>query len=149
MKLVAFILLFLSLPAVFGQNTISDQFFSKSEICFELLHVPNRYRSEFGNFSYADEEVVHKYIHCVTTELDIWNDRSGFNIEKIYHQYRNRANDEVMLPIISNCNRSSQNNNKELWCYRAFVCILNTDVGQWFKEDVQRKRQANISNGHH
>lgn len=110
--------------------------------------MPQRYKASFQVFRYADEEIVHKYIHCVATELEIWNNRSGFNIEKIYNQYRDRANDEVMLPVISNCNRSSQNSNKELWCYRAFVCILNTDVGKWFKEDVQRSRRANLPNGH-
>ncbi|XP_073812883.1 general odorant-binding protein 99a-like [Musca autumnalis] len=150
MKSLIFLCLFSQiLISVTAQNTISDHFYDKSEKCFDQLHVPQRYKATFQAFRYPDEEIVHKYIHCVAMELEIWTNRSGFNIEKIYQQYRNRANDEVMLPTISNCNRSAQNSNKELWCYRAFLCILNTDVGKWFKEDVQRSRSVNnIPNGH-
>lgn len=128
----------------------SDEFPEKSEKCFQREQVPQSYKARFQSFQYPNEEIVHKYIHCVARELDIWDDSNGFNVEKISQQYRDRANDEVIIPVISKCNQDNQNRNKNLWCYRAFLCILNTQVGEWFKDDVRRKQQVNnIPNGHH
>ncbi|XP_023294592.2 general odorant-binding protein 99a-like [Lucilia cuprina] len=130
-------------------SKISDEFPQKSEKCFQQERVPQDLKASFQSFQYPNRDIVHKYIHCVSTELDIWDNTNGFNVEKISQQYRGRANDELVIPVISKCNLDNQNRNKELWCYRSFLCILNTQVGDWFKEDVRRRQPANIPNGHH
>ncbi|XP_065368018.1 general odorant-binding protein 99a-like [Calliphora vicina] len=153
MKAAITTLLILSLNLVMlidGQSKTSDEFPEKSEKCFQQEHVPQAYKARFQSFQYPNEEIVHKYIHCVSNELGIWDNTNGFNVEKISQQYRGRANDEVVIPVISKCNQDNQNRNKDLWCYRSFLCILNSQVGEWFKDDVRRKQQANnIPNGHH
>lgn len=133
-----------------AQSKTSDEFPEKSEKCFHKERVPQSYKARFQSFQYPNEEVVHKYIYCISNELEIWSDATGFSVEKIAQQYRGRANDEVVIPVISKCNQDTLNRNKPLWCYQAFLCILNTQVGEWFKDDVRRKQQqTTLLNGHH
>lgn len=134
---------------VTSQSKTSAEFPEKSEKCFQKERLPQSYKSRFQSFQYPNEDIVHKYIHCVSTELGIWEDANGFNVEKISQQYRDKANEEIVIPVISKCNQDNRIANKELWCYRSFLCILNTQVGEWFKDDVRRKQQnKNLPNGH-
>uniref|UniRef100_A0A1B0AD93 Uncharacterized protein n=3 Tax=Glossina TaxID=44049 RepID=A0A1B0AD93_GLOPL len=131
-----------------NQSKISDDFFQMSERCMRLEKVPDRYKAQFTEFQFPNDPIVHKYILCVNRELQIWDNNQGFDIEKIYQQYKGRANEEVVLPIISQCNQDAKQRNYELWCYKAFLCILDTQVGEWFKEDVRRQQTRTLTNGH-
>nr|BAS69457.1 odorant-binding protein 20 [Delia platura] len=133
MKAAALIIILNLGVLITAQSKTSDEFPATSEKCFQREHVPQSYKTNFHNFQYPNEEIVQKYIHCISSELEIWDNTNGFNLEKISQQYRSRANEEVVLPVISKCNRDNQNSNKPLWCYRAFLCILNTQVGNGLK----------------
>ncbi|XP_054730877.1 general odorant-binding protein 99a-like [Anastrepha obliqua] len=136
---IVFLFTFDAFSAADFEEKSEDDFLSASERCFEREHLPSSYQRRFDNFEYPDEEIVHRYVHCIWKKLELWNDRTGFNVEHIAALYRDKANTEVLVPILSDCNRNAQNESKLKWCYDAFKCMLNSRVGQWFKEDVGRK----------
>nr|WDE30504.1 odorant binding protein 2 [Neoceratitis asiatica] len=130
------------------EEKTEDDFLTASERCFQRERLAATYQRQFDNFIYPDEEPVHRYVHCIWTELKLWNDRTGFNVEHIASLYRDKANTEVLVPILSDCNRNTNNEPILQWCYTAFKCVLNSRVGQWFKEDVGRKLHERRTGNH-
>lgn len=145
--IILFAALFAHINADYEEKT-EDDFLSAGERCFQRERLAAPYQRRFDTFDYPDEEPVHRYVHCIWTELKLWNDRTGFNVEHIAALYRDKANTEVLVPILSDCNRNAQNEPSLKWCYRAFKCVLNSQVGQWFKEDVERKLQERRVGNH-
>lgn len=79
---------------------------------------------------------MHKFVQCIFKDLELWNDQTGFNVEHIGDLYKDKANPETLFPILSECNKNSQNHLPPKWVYNGFMCILESKIGKWFKEDV-------------
>ncbi|KAL7744928.1 hypothetical protein ACLKA6_007202 [Drosophila palustris] len=86
---------------------------------------------------YENELWVHLYIHCFWTQLQLWEDDTGFNSNRILHTYggRQRLNEEEALLAINGCNARARGTSEYPidWCFKAFICILRTPVGDWYR----------------
>jgi len=86
---------------------------------------------------YENKLWVHRYIYCFWTRLQLWEDDAGFNTNRILHTYggRQRLNEEEALPAINGCNARARKDSENAlsWCYNAFICILRTPVGDWYR----------------
>ncbi|KAH8387128.1 hypothetical protein KR093_004928, partial [Drosophila rubida] len=99
-------------------------------------------RRTLDRLEYANELWVQRYVHCFWTRLQLWEDTAGFNTARIVQTFGGprRFNEEQALPAISGCNaharRISAADSTLDWCYKAFVCILRTPVGNWYRHYI-------------
>ena len=117
-------------------------------ICQNNVSLANK--QKFDRFDFANEDRVHNYVYCIWSSsqgLGWWNDRNGFGVQQIADLYKNQANTEILIPILNDCNRNDNNQSVKVWCYNSFICILNSQVGEWFKNDVSKAIRSQ-SNGH-
>ncbi|XP_016936738.2 uncharacterized protein Obp8a [Drosophila suzukii] len=94
---------------------------------------------------FEDAPHVRHYLHCFWSRLQLWQDDSGFQAQRIVQSFggERRLNVEQALPAINGCNaktrfRGSGSGMGSVvdWCFRAFVCVLATPVGEWYKRHM-------------
>ncbi|XP_016948038.1 uncharacterized protein LOC108023266 [Drosophila biarmipes] len=103
-------------------------------------------RMQFG-----DAPHVRHYLHCFWSRLQLWQDASGFQAQRIVQSFggERRLNVEQALPVINGCNARTRFRGSGFgvasgsgsqavvdWCFRAFVCVLATPVGEWYKRHM-------------
>nr|QYL00038.1 OBP11 [Eupeodes corollae] len=124
------------------QDKTEDDFFKASAACAEKLKIPASLLEKLQQFEYPDEELVHEDIKCVFSTLELFNDKTGYNVEHVADLYKDKANAEELIPILSNCNKNPTNEPAAKWAYKGFQCIMASKVGQWFKDDITKQAAA-------
>nr|ACY92850.1 odorant binding protein 8a [Drosophila melanogaster] len=95
-------------------------------------------RLQLDRMQFEDAAHVRHYLHCFWSRLQLWLDETGFR--RSFGGER-RLNVEQALPAINGCNAktSSRGSGAQTvvdWCFRAFVCVLATPVGEWYKRHM-------------
>ncbi|XP_070074816.1 uncharacterized protein Obp8a [Drosophila takahashii] len=120
-------------------------------------------RLHLDRMQFEDAPHVRHYLHCFWSRLRLWQDASGFQALRIVQSFggERRLNVEQALPAINGCNartrfrsgsrsvsRSGSGSQSRSqvpvvdWCFRAFVCVLATPVGDWY-----RRHMSDVING--
>ncbi|XP_064537214.1 uncharacterized protein Obp8a [Drosophila montana] len=93
-------------------------------------------RQQYKNLPY-----VHRYVYCFWTRLQLWQDGIGFDAMRIIESFGGprRLNLEQTVPAINSCNAHARRSSRTVldWCYGAFVCVLRTPVGDWYRRHMQ------------
>ncbi|KAH8397970.1 hypothetical protein KR222_007571, partial [Zaprionus bogoriensis] len=111
------------------------------DACYRQERIGAEQRSALERQQYGNTPTVRRYVHCFWTRLQLWQDDVGFNALRIVQAFGGprRLNAEQVTPAIGKCNaqakRSAANNLD--WCYGAFVCVLRTSVGDWYRRHMQ------------
>nr|ACY92715.1 odorant binding protein 8a [Drosophila melanogaster]ACY92731.1 odorant binding protein 8a [Drosophila melanogaster]ACY92732.1 odorant binding protein 8a [Drosophila melanogaster]ACY92733.1 odorant binding protein 8a [Drosophila melanogaster]ACY92764.1 odorant binding protein 8a [Drosophila melanogaster] len=100
-------------------------------------------RLQLDRMQFEDAAHVRHYLHCFWSRLQLWLDETGFQAQRIVQSFggERRLNVEQALPAINGCNAktSSRGSGAQTvvdWCFRAFVCVLATPVGEWYKRHM-------------
>ncbi|XP_043659293.1 uncharacterized protein LOC122623954 [Drosophila teissieri] len=100
-------------------------------------------RLQLDRMQYEDAPHVRHYLHCFWSRLQLWLDESGFQAQRIVQSFggERRLNVEQALPAINGCNAKTSSRGLRSqavvdWCFRAFVCVLSTPVGEWYKRHM-------------
>uniref|UniRef100_A0A6P4FNV2 Uncharacterized protein LOC108053106 n=1 Tax=Drosophila rhopaloa TaxID=1041015 RepID=A0A6P4FNV2_DRORH len=108
-------------------------------------------RLHLDGMQFEDAPHVRHYIHCFWTRLQLWQDASGFQAQRIVQSFggERRLNVEQALPAINGCNAKTRvrasgsgsglgSGSQAVvdWCFRAFACVLATPVGEWYKRHM-------------
>ncbi|KAH8356630.1 hypothetical protein KR084_005844, partial [Drosophila pseudotakahashii] len=112
-------------------------------------------RLHLDRMQFEDAPHVRHYLHCFWSRLQLWQDASGFQAQRIVQSFggERRLNVEQALPAINGCtaktrfrsgsgSRSGSQVPVVDWCFRAFVCVLATPVGDWY-----RRHMSDVING--
>ncbi|XP_034119489.1 uncharacterized protein LOC117578225 isoform X2 [Drosophila albomicans] len=131
-------LLFTLLPLLRARSPQSLAIVRARDECTRSGRLTAEQRRTLDRLEYANELWVQRYLHCFWTQLQLWEDNDGFNSMRIVQTYGgpHRFNVEQALPAIGGCNaraRRTSTGNAIDWCYKAFVCILRTPVGDWYR----------------
>ncbi|EDW65452.2 uncharacterized protein Obp8a [Drosophila virilis] len=90
---------------------------------------------------YRNLPYVHRYVYCFWTRLQLWQDGMGFDAMRIVESFGGprRLNLEQTVPAINSCNAHARRSTRTVldWCYGAFVCVLGTPVGDWYRRHMQ------------
>ncbi|XP_037042665.1 general odorant-binding protein 99a-like [Bradysia coprophila] len=96
--------------------------------------------SEFWNLS--DESSIRRirdYVHCVLTTLHFFDDKSGFDVDRIMEQVTDipyLKNTVIERSTIEKCADGNENNDvADVWAFRGFRCFM----------DVIKKRTNGMS----
>ncbi|EDW51228.1 uncharacterized protein LOC6621158 [Drosophila sechellia] len=100
-------------------------------------------RLQLDRMQFEDAAHVRHYLHCFWSRLQLWLDETGFQAQRIVQSFggESRLNVEQALPAINGCNaktssRGSGTQTVVDWSFRAFVCVLATPVGEWYKRHM-------------
>ncbi|XP_055850140.1 general odorant-binding protein 99a-like [Episyrphus balteatus] len=131
-----------SASAAVLKDKTEDEFFTASAACAKKLQIDDSHLAKFQELDYPNDKTTQEFLHCLWTGMDLFNDEIGYNVENIAFLYKDKANSEVLIPILSECNKKEANDSTLSWLYRGFQCIMSSKVGQWFKEDIAKKQAA-------
>ncbi|XP_030382625.1 uncharacterized protein LOC115630197 [Scaptodrosophila lebanonensis] len=118
------------------------------EQCFSSGRLRPEQRRHVDRHEFPDRPDVRSYVHCFWTRLHLWQDAHGFNVQAIVYMFGGpeHVNVEQAVPAINGCNASARSNrtvaSPQKWCYEAFVCVLRTPVGVWY-----RRYMSDVLNG--
>ncbi|XP_017114590.1 uncharacterized protein LOC108137436 [Drosophila elegans] len=104
-------------------------------------------RLQLDKMQYGDAAHVRLYLHCFWTRLQLWQDASGFQAQRIIQSFggERRLNVEQAMPAINGCNAKTRSRGSGSvsesqavvdWCFRAFTCVMATPVGDWYKRHM-------------
>ncbi|XP_017063964.1 uncharacterized protein LOC108103108 [Drosophila eugracilis] len=106
-------------------------------------------RLHLDRMQFEDAPHVRHYLHCFWSRLQLWQNASGFQAQRIVQSFggERRLNVEQALPVINGCNAKTKSRGSGSglglgsqaavdWCFRAFVCVLKTPVGEWYKRHM-------------
>lgn len=83
---------------------------------------------------------MRRYVYCFWTRLQLWQDGTGFDSMRIVESFGGprRLNVEQTVPAINGCNAHARRSawTPQDWCYGAFVCVLRTTVGDWYRRHI-------------
>ncbi|EDV46279.1 uncharacterized protein LOC6549749 [Drosophila erecta] len=100
-------------------------------------------RHQLDKMQFEDAPHVRQYLHCFWSRLQLWLDETGFQAQRIIQSFggERRLNVEQALPVINGCNAKTSSRGLGAqaavdWCFRAFVCVMSTPVGEWYKRHM-------------
>ncbi|XP_068159027.1 uncharacterized protein Obp8a [Drosophila tropicalis] len=122
----------------------SRRLLTARDYCFRSGKLSDRQRLRLDHMAYENQEYAHRYVHCFWTKMQLWRDDYGFQAMRIVNHFGgpDRLNVEQAVPAINKCNLSTRSGAAANWCYRAFVCVMRTPVGEWF-----RRHMSDVING--
>ncbi|XP_017041920.1 uncharacterized protein LOC108088582 [Drosophila ficusphila] len=145
-------------PVVLGiQSSQSLALLQAREQCGRKLNPSQRF--QLDRMQFEDAPHVRHYLHCFWSRLQLWQDATGFQAHRIVQSFGGERilNVEQALPAINGCNAKTRRRASgsgsgsgsrlvtglvagsqavEEWCFRAFVCVLRTPVGEWYKRHM-------------
>nr|AWC08453.1 odorant-binding protein 42 [Bradysia odoriphaga] len=86
--------------------------------------------SEFWNLS-DDSSIrtIRDYVHCVLTTLHLFDDKSGFDVDRIMEQVTDipyLKNTVIERSTIEKCADGNENNDlADVWAFRGFRCFMD------------------------
>ncbi|XP_017964304.1 uncharacterized protein LOC108656614 [Drosophila navojoa] len=109
--------------------------------CFRSERISPNQRLALDRQQYSNVPYVHRYVYCFWTRLQLWHDGTGFDPMRIVESFGGprRLNLEQTVPAINGCNAHARRSARTAldWCYGAFVCVLRTTVGDWYRHHMQ------------
>lgn len=85
--------------------------------------------SEFWNNSDDSSMAsVRSYVHCLLSALGYFDDKNGFNVERIMNQVKEMPylkNSAFEQSVIEKCAAKNENNElADVWAFRGFRCLM-------------------------
>ncbi|KAH8276648.1 hypothetical protein KR044_001088 [Drosophila immigrans] len=126
------------MPLLCARSPQSQAILRARDDCARDGRLSAEQRRALDRLEYADKPWVQRYVHCFWTHLQLWEENGdGFNAARIVQTYGGpqRFNEEQALPAISACNARARRTSaaQRERCYKAFVCILRSPVGNWYR----------------
>lgn len=89
-----------------------------------MLHVPEDNLNKYKMDNFANDEKTQCYVKCMMGKLVLFDERTGFNVERLVLQLGQDKRGIDTKATIENC--ADQNTPKTdacEWAYRLFDCI--------------------------
>ncbi|CAD7087219.1 unnamed protein product [Hermetia illucens] len=116
-------------------SAISTEEFQKMrEECFKSEKVPEADIEKLKNREYG-LDLGHEakcYIRCLGMKTGNWDDTNGYDVEKIYTDFRT-AGLEVTKENLNKCFKSSGDDDKCVWAAKDLKCL-------WTNKYISRKQ---------
>lgn len=107
------------------QTQDSDEFRAE---CVTILHVPEDNLNEYKMDNFPNDEKTQCYVKCMMGKLRLFDERTGFNVERLVLQLGQDKREIDTKATIENC--ADQNTPKTdacEWAYRGFYCIRQAE----------------------
>lgn len=111
--------------------------------CLEQYNVSSLILSarEFWNVSDESSLIsLRGYVHCLLNALGYFNDKNGFNIDRVMHQIKDipyLKNSAFQRSVIENCaDKNTSNDPADVWAFRGFRCLMDE-----IKNEQMHKRE--------
>lgn len=72
---------------------------------------------------------VRSYVHCLLSTLGYFDDKNGFNVNRIMEQVKENPhlkNAAFQRSVIEKCADKNENNDRaDVWAFRGFRCLMD------------------------
>lgn len=80
--------------------------------------------NEYKKWNFSNDEKTQCYIKCIFGKMGLFDEKDGFDIERLVKQLGQGKNETVIRPEIVKCaDKNQQKTDACQWAYRGFDCF--------------------------
>jgi len=92
--------------------------------CASSLNISENLVNEYKKWNFPNDEKTRCYIRCIFKKMGLFDDTTGFNIDRLVKQLGQNRNESEVRPEVVKC--ADKNPNKDdacIWAFRGFNCF--------------------------
>lgn len=92
--------------------------------CVTSLGISEELVNEYKKFNFSNDEKTQCYINCIFKKMGLFDEKDGFNIDRLVKQLSQGKNETVIRPEVVKCaDKNPNKTNACSWAYRGFTCF--------------------------
>lgn len=92
--------------------------------CATSLQIPEDKVNEYKKWNFSNDEKTQCYIKCIFGKMGLFDEKEGFNVERLVKQLGQGKNETVIRPEVIKCaDKNTQKTNTCAWAFRGFDCF--------------------------
>lgn len=92
--------------------------------CVSSLSIGEDLVNEYKKFNFPNDDKTQCYINCIFKKMGLFDEKEGFNVERLVKQLGQGKNETVIRQEVVKCADKNPNKSSACnWAYRGFLCF--------------------------